>query len=113
MVKKKPPMHIATTKFLHIRFGRAIFWLQWILLSALLALYAYFIVMSVVQVVLRQELLVAIQEAETQVSQLEAEYFEHSNDLSQETALALGFVELSPVAYVHVAPEGDRISRRP
>jgi hypothetical protein len=85
---------------------------QWSLLLVALIAYAYFIMISVVQIVLRQELHVSIQEAETRISELESTYFERANTLSREKAGEFGLVAVTPTAYVNVASEGDRLTRR-
>lgn len=98
-------------KNLNLRIESCISWLQWSLLVLALLLYIYFIAMSVIQVVLRQELLVSIQEAETRVSKLEALYIEGSSVLSQDTAVELGLVDIPAVSYVTVASSNNRLTR--
>jgi hypothetical protein len=79
--------------------------LTWVLMTTLvvaLFAYVYFIAWSVVHVVLRQEYLVDIQEAETIVSNLEAEYLERSAKISRDLADEYGLVAVAPSAYVEV-----------
>lgn len=95
-----------------IRFEKLFFWIQWSLLFLALGIYAYFIMISVVQIVLRQELHVSIQETETRVSELESTYFQRLNTISRETADEFGLVEVSPTAYVQVVLKGDRLTQR-
>jgi len=105
-------MGTVSFKNIHVRIEACISWLEWSLLTLALLLYIYFIAMTVIQVVLRQELLVSVQEAETRVSNLEASYIEGSSVLSQDTATSLGLVEVPTASYVTVAREGhDRLTR--
>jgi|GEM_PF-3396255 len=105
-------MQTLYAKLQHVHVERVISWFEWTLFAIALAAYVYFIAMSVVQVVLRQELLVSIQEAETHVSELEAVYFERSGEISRDIAQQYDLVALAPIAYVEVAPEGERLTRR-
>lgn len=92
---------------------RVVFWFECVLLCAGVVAYGYFIVMSVVHVVLRQELMVSIQDTKTEVSDLEAQYLAKSSTLTLDQANKLGLVELKPVAYVTVPSEGGHLTRRP
>ncbi|HCC05457.1 TPA: hypothetical protein DEP58_04100 [Patescibacteria group bacterium] len=105
-------MGTVSFKNIHVRIESCISWLEWSLLALALLLYIYFIAMTVIQVVLRQELLVAVQEAETRVSNLEASYIEGSSVLSQDTATSLGLVEVPTASYVTVAHEGHDLLTR-
>lgn len=104
-------MNSITIKSFHIHIDRVLLTVQVVLFLVALVSYGYFISASVVQIVLRQELMVSIQEAETNVSKLEATYFENVNKLSRDTAEQYGLVAIEPTAYVHVAPSGDRLTR--
>lgn len=104
-------MSITNTKNIHIRYELLISWFEWFLFVLAIVVYIYFIAMSVVQVVLRQELLVSIQEAETRVSELEASYFERSNKISRDMATEYGLVAVSAPQYVTVVTEGDKLTR--
>ena len=104
-------MSITSIKKIHIQVEYIISWLEWFLFVVAIVVYIYFIAMSVVQVVLRQELLVSIQEAETKVSELEATYFEQSNKISKDMATERGLVALTSPQYITVLTEGDRLTR--
>lgn len=104
-------MSLISTNSIHIRYELLISWFEWVLFVLAIVLYIYFIAMSVVQVVLRQELLVSIQEAETRVSELEADYFERSNKISRDMADEYGLVAVAAPVYITVVPEGDRLTR--
>jgi hypothetical protein len=84
---------------------------QWSLLFLALAVYIYFIALSVFQVVLRQELMVSIQEAETRVSQLESTYFESANKISQEMATEYGLVAVASPVYLTVSSNVGLLTR--
>lgn len=105
-------MQILKNNKIHIRVESIISWLEWSILLLALVAYIYFIAMSVIQVVLRQELLVSIQEAETRVSTLEATYIVGSSKLSRDTADEYGLVALDSASYVTVASQNDRLTRR-
>lgn len=104
-------MQLVNIKSLHLRIEPIISWLEWSLLVIALTCYIYFIAMSVIQVVLRQELLVSLQEAETRVSNLEASYIVVSSKLSPQTADEYGLVALDKPTYVNVSPENDHLTR--
>lgn len=104
-------MHTLSIKNFHVRIELLVSWFEWSLLVLALALYIYFIAASVIQVVLRQELLVSIQEAETRVSTLEATYIVGSSRLSRATAEEYGLVTLETASYVTVTQEHDRLTR--
>ena len=93
------------------RLERALFSGLCFLLLGAIFVYMYFISMTVLQVALRQELIVAIQEKELKVSQLEAVYFEKINTLSRDSATEIGLVVIEPLAYVSVSPRGGYLTR--
>lgn len=93
------------------RFERALLSILFFFLFGAVAVYMYFISMTVIQVALRQELIVAIQEKQLQVSQLEVVYFEKINTLSRDSATNLGLVAIEPTAYVSVTPKGGYLTR--
>jgi len=103
-------MHNLISHLQRLNLNRLVLWCECTLLAVVAALYMYFIVMSVVQVVLRQELVVAIKEQETVISELEARYFAQLNDLSPETAVEYDLVAVAPYAYVEVEPASDRLT---
>ncbi len=104
-------MRTLNNTILHIRLERLVSWLQWAVMLVALVVYIYFIATTVVQVVLRQELLVSIQNVETNISKLEAVYFESSNKLSKDMASEYGLVAIAPIAYVDVMVE-NRLTRK-
>jgi hypothetical protein len=106
-------MQTARIQLGHIPFDRIVFWCEWVLLGAALAAYTYFIVFSVVHVVLRQELTVSIQTEQTHVSDLEGQYLAQQTAISRATADQMGLVALKPSAYVSVGADSSRLTRRP
>lgn len=105
-------MHIVLAKLHHLHFERTLFWFELVLMCAFVTAYGYCIVRSVINVTLRQELTVSIQETEARIGALENTYLERSAALSEAHALAYGLVELAPKAYVRVNA-GERLTRRP
>ena len=104
-------MNTASSKTKYVHLEKVTLFVLTVLVCASLATYTYFIMSSVVQVVLRQELHIAIGQVETQISELEAEYFARTSELSEQTASEYGLVAVSPAAYVEVTPLGDRLTR--
>lgn len=104
-------MNTVATKKIRIKPENVVLWLEMTIFMVGLVAYIYFILLSTMQVVLRQELVVSIQETETKVSELEATYFAQVNTLTPETASEYGLVAVKPVAYVTVA-SGDRLTRK-
>lgn len=94
----------------HLHPERIVCLLLWTLLFVAAGVYAYSIVLSVTNVVLRQELAVAIERTEAHVGQLETEYLTRANELTTEVAYERGFVAVAPKAYVKVA-NGDHLSQ--
>lgn len=105
-------MHIVLAKLNHLHLERTLFWIELVLVCVLAVAYGYCIVRSVINVTLRQELTVSIQETEARIGTLENTYLERSADLSEGHALAYGLVALTPKAYVRVGT-GERLTRRP
>ncbi len=101
-----------TPSTVRIRFERVLLWLEVAVFFVALFFYVYFILVTIVQIVLRQELLVSIQEAETHVSKLEATYFAQASTISPHMAQEYGLVAIEPSAYVTLVPSGERITRR-
>jgi hypothetical protein len=104
-------MNTPATKNLRINPARVVVWLQMTLFTIGLVAYLYFILLSVIQIVLRQELMVSIQEAETTISELESTYFAYADMLTPQTAEQYGLVAVEPSAYVTVTPTGNRLTR--
>ena len=103
---------VKRSKIKHIQIENIVFTVQMCLVALSLAVYIYFIMTSVFQIVLRQELQISIQTAETKISELESIYFEKTDSISRATAEDFGLVAISPTAYVELAPDGDRITRK-
>jgi hypothetical protein len=104
---------LALNKLAHIRTERAVALALWVTLFSALCIYAYFIVSSVIHVMLRQELMVRIQNAEAAVSDLEAEYLARTGQITDTHMDEAGLVEIASVTYVPLAPDTDRLSRLP
>lgn len=96
----------------HIRTERAIAVALWSTLVLVLCSYVYFIVSAVVHVMLRQELMVRIQNVETHVSALEAEYLARTEDIAATRIADTGLIEIKHISYVPLKQEG-RVSRLP
>jgi len=94
---------IYAPKHIKIQYEALILWSEWFLLALAFSIYMYFIATSVIQVVLRQELMVSIQEEKTRVSELEAEYFERSSKITDDMISEYGLVALSDPQYLSVS----------
>jgi len=94
----------------HIRFERLISLIEWVLLCAALVAYVYFLVASIVHVVFREELLVAIDRTEARIAELEEAYFVQVAGVTEEALSDVGLVEVQPTAYVDTTADG-RLSR--
>jgi hypothetical protein len=112
-VTQAPMLHLTLSKFAHIRIERALALVLWCTLFGALCLYGYFIVSSIINVMLRQELMVSIQDAEAQVSKLEAQYLARAEELSNANLQDAGLVAVSEVSYVPITGKDERLSRRP
>ena len=104
-------MYTLVKTFEHIRFERVLSAVQWFVLCIALGFYAYFIVSSVINVVLRQELLVASEEHRSYISELETTYLALSVELTSDAAKELGLIEIAPIAYVSVEGSAERLTR--
>ena len=104
-------MNTKKTKIAPFRFKNTLLCFLSVFFLISLVLYIYFILSAVVQVVLRQELHVAVTEVETYISELEAEYFAQTATISKEMIHEYGLVATTPAAYVEVSP-GNRLTRR-
>lgn len=102
---------ITITKKIRVQTERLLLWFQMVLFVAALSAYAYFIMLTVMEVVLRQELILSIQQTETKVSELEAEYFMAASTLTPDMATDYELVTVEPIAYLTVHPEGGRLTR--
>ncbi len=89
-----------------VHIEKSIVWFELALVLAFFVLYAYSIVTSVVNVVLREELQVAVREADSRVGELEATYLALVHTLTEERATELGLVKLGQVTYVDVTRSG-------
>lgn len=105
-------LQFTLSKIAHIRTERAIATALWLALFVALGVYGYFIVLSIVNVMLRQEMVVHIQNAEAKVSVLEADYLARTEQISEKNVAAAGLVKIAKVSYVPLAND-DRLSRLP
>lgn len=96
----------------HVRIERLLFSIELLLFIAACAFYAYSIVSSVVNVVLRQELTVAVQDAHARVGELESSYLLATGALTERRAIEQGFVVSKPVGFVTVDRQAH-LSRLP
>jgi hypothetical protein len=104
--------HTTYLRIAHIPFSGIVLWLAWLTLIGLLFAYMYFISMTVVQVALRQELLLSIRMEEARVTELESQYFAHLDTLRPEALAEYNLVALTPSAYVTIEA-GGRLTRLP
>lgn len=74
------------------------------LLSVIFILYMYFVVSSVVQVVVRQELDRDIAEMHSYISQLETEYIEAQHAVSEDIALQKGYIAADHKVFIDRTP---------
>ncbi len=95
----------------HTQVSHVVLWCECAVLAVVFTMYMYFIASSVVQVILRQEIIVKINKQETMVNELEAQYFAHLDELRPEIAGEYGLVAIEPSAYVTVEAS-DRLGRR-
>ena len=105
-------MYNPTLALAHIRYDRFSVWLLCGLLGALFSVYMYFVVGSIVDIVLHKELLVSIQETESRIGELETSYFTHLNSLTPDLLPEYGLVVATPRAYVSVAEAADKLTKR-
>ncbi len=104
---------LALNKLAHIRTERAIALVLWVTFFSALCVYAYFIVTSVIHVMLRQELMVRIQNTEALVSEMEADYLARTGAISDARMTESGLVEVASVTYIPITSDTDRLSRLP
>jgi hypothetical protein len=105
-------MHSVRINNKDIPLEKSIVMLELVLLAVFFGLYGYGIVTSVVNVVLREELEVRVQQTESEVAELESKYLARVSGLTRETATELGLVELARVSYVDVNEVGTALTRR-
>ena len=79
---------------LNIHYTKVIFAVFGVVLFLLLFLYSYFINASVLNIVERKEIEKSLAETNSYVSSLEAEYFNHIDDMNLDLAASLGFKEV-------------------
>jgi hypothetical protein len=106
-------LYLALDNLRHVRAERAIALALIVTLFSALGAYGYFIVSSVINVTLRQELMVSIQDTEAKVSELETEYLARTGALNEGNVEDLGLVKLSSVQYTSVADDATRLSLLP
>lgn len=73
-----------------------------LVIGVMVCFYVYFICMSIVNVVLREELVVAIAEANSTIGELETMYLAKKNEYTEVYASQLGLVRLDEPQYVEV-----------
>jgi hypothetical protein len=105
-------LHLAFHKLTHIRSERVIAVCLWLTILVSLCTYGYFIVSSVVHVMLRQELMVNIQNAEAHVSSLEADYLSRTEQMSEKYVTEIGLVKIASITYIPLGSD-ERLSRLP
>ncbi len=93
----KPSFHVT-----HIEYRNVVFWSIVVLLVGVAGLYMYFISMSVVHIVLRQELSLELAERVARVGTLEARYLDTRESLHEERALELALVPVPKTDYVQL-----------
>jgi hypothetical protein len=79
---------------------------------AVFGAYMYFITVSVVEAVVRNDLVLEIREAEARVGELESAYFAHLDALTPSMLEGYSLVAVAPTAYVSVDADGGRLTRR-
>lgn len=80
-------------------------------LVVLFMLYIYFISASVINVVLREDMLVKVAETHSRISALETAYLEKKNKIDASYAQSLGFVALQEKTFVRdVGSEGKSLT---
>jgi hypothetical protein len=105
-------MHVVRVHTRDIPVEKSIVMFELFVLAACFALYGYGIVTSVVNVVLREETLVRVQQTESRVAELESEYLQKVNGLSRSVAAENGLVELARVSYLDLDETGTTLTRR-
>ncbi len=88
--------------FEHYDYRKAAFWGIALLLVGAAGLYMYFISMSVVHIVLRQELSIELGERNARISALEASYLDARESLREERATELALVPVPKTDYVQL-----------
>lgn len=77
-----------------------LFWLFSTLIVIFIGLYIYFVSSSIVNVVLREEIEVEVQEAHTRLSELETHYLSLKDGIDYELALSIGFTNVTDKQFV-------------
>ena len=96
----------------HIHVERIVVWFECLMLGILFGAYMYFLVGSIVDVVLHKEVLVSIQETESRIGELETAYYTHLDSLTPDMLTDYGLVATTPSAYVVVTSPADRLTKR-
>ncbi len=104
-------MVVQKIKAIRLQREQVFSWTLWFSVIFFIGLYFYFTAVSVVQIVLREELIVEIENTESKISELEALYFSRSNELTLESAQAHGLVALSKQTYIHKSGDGTLLTR--
>jgi len=104
-------MHTFIVRFVHLRPERMVASSLALTFVLSVAVYMYAIVFSVIHVVLREELTLAIDKEQAHIAELESHYLSLSAGITDGLASDMGFVAVEPAAYVPVTGENGRISR--
>ena len=108
-----PMITLAKHPLAHINTRHAAAWALWLLLALSFGAYMYSIVHAVINITLRQELTIKVQNKEALVSDLESQYLARANTFTEATLVDAGLVELTEVTYLPLRTDAERLSRRP
>jgi hypothetical protein len=85
---------------------RKVFWILISLALLLIGLYLYFVSVSVVNVLMREEAVLKTASLHSRISVLEAHYLREQDKITENLAEELGFVAVSKKHFVARAPVG-------
>lgn len=80
--------------------SQKVFWLFSILIVIFASMYMYFVSSAIVNVVLREEIEGEIVKIHSEVGELESKYLTLENNITMDTALAMGFVKVADKKFV-------------
>ncbi|MBP9749322.1 MAG: hypothetical protein KBD21_01110 [Candidatus Pacebacteria bacterium] len=83
----------------------------WCLLMISIVAYAYFLVLSVTHVVLREELSLVVHEEQSRISELETQYLAKIALLSEDLATDMGLVPVRSTGYVAIGGVEKTLTR--
>jgi hypothetical protein len=101
--------HTAARRLVLSNILQKLFWLELTFLFVLFGFYVYFISVSVVHVVLRQEAVVEIAALNSRISEYEAQYLTAKHSIDATRAAAHGFHTIAHTYYI--AADGGKVSR--